>query len=72
MSVFIAFQVLLNAMLMLSKRVYFRFSSFVIIMKLIINGNLSIIASYKWFKHINVTEELYSVYLSSVSYEQSY
>jgi hypothetical protein len=39
----------LNAIVILLTRAYFTFSSSIIVMKLIINGNLSIITYYTWF-----------------------
>jgi hypothetical protein len=46
---FIAFHVILNAVLILLKWVYVWFSSFIILLILIINWNLSIISCYAWF-----------------------
>jgi hypothetical protein len=46
MSMFIAFHILLDSILILLTRVYFKFSSFITLQKVITNGNLGIIASY--------------------------
>jgi hypothetical protein len=47
-SAVIAFHVLLNAILILLRRVYFTFLNFIILQKLIMDGNLSIIACFTW------------------------